>query len=188
MTNAGRPPTLRSINVGVPREIAWRGEIVLTSIFKSPAAGPVEVRTLNLEGDRQSDLTVHGGARKAVYAYPHEHYAFWRDELPDTDLAFGAFGENFTTEGVLETDLSAGDTLEIGTAIFTVTIPRMPCYKLGLRFDRLDMIKRFWKSQRSGFYLSVAREGTVTAGDAIRVTRGAGDGPTIADVFRSRGE
>jgi MOSC domain-containing protein YiiM len=175
-----------SINVGLPREIEWRGEAVTTSIFKSPVPGPVTVRVTNIDGDRQSDLTVHGGARKAVYAYPHVHYAWWRHELPHADLGFGAFGENLTTEGVLETGVSPGDTLEIGTAVFQVTIPRMPCYKLGIRFDRADMVKRFWRSRRCGFYLSVAREGEIAVGDAIRLTRPPEEGETIADLFAAR--
>jgi MOSC domain-containing protein YiiM len=178
---------LLSLNVGLPRRIEWRGELVDTAIFKSPVPGPLQVRTLNIDGDRQADLTVHGGARKAVYAYPHEHHAFWRGELPHADLGFGAFGENLTIEGLLETAVSAGDVLEIGTAAFEVTIPRMPCYKLGVRFDRLDMVKRFWRSRRCGFYLSVVREGTIAAGDPIRLTRAAGSRPTIAEVFTSRG-
>lgn len=175
-----------SINVGLPREIVSHGELVTTSIFKSAIPGPVMVRTLNIDGDRQSDLTVHGGARKAVYVYPHEHYAYWRRELPFADLGFGAFGENLTTEGVTESDVSPGDVLEIGTAVFLVTIPRMPCYKLGIRFDRADMVKRFWKSGRCGFYLAVSREGEMAVGDEIRLRRGAGGSPTIAEVFRAR--
>jgi MOSC domain-containing protein YiiM len=177
--------TVLSINVGLPRAIEWHGEYVTTSIFKSPVPGPVAVRTMNLDGDRQADLSVHGGARKAVYVYPHEHYAFWREELPHADLGFGAFGENLTIQGILESDVSAGDILEIGTALFHVTIPRMPCYKLGIRFDRADMVKRFWRSRRCGFYLSVAREGEITAGDEIQLTRAHG-GPTIAEVFAAR--
>ena len=175
-----------SINVGLPRAIEWQGEYVTTGIFKSPVPGPVAVRTMNLDGDRQADLTVHGGARKAVYVYPHEHYAYWRGELPHADLGFGAFGENLTTEGMLESDVSPGDILEIGTALFEVTIPRMPCYKLGIRFERADMVKRFWRSRRCGFYLSVSREGEITAGDEIRLTRAHQPGPTIAEVFAAR--
>jgi len=174
-----------SVNVGLPRAIEWRGEYVTTGIFKSPVPGPVAVRTMNLDGDRQADLTVHGGARKAVYAYPHEHYAYWREELPHADLGFGAFGENLTIQGILESDVSSGDTLEIGSALFQVTIPRMPCYKLGIRFDRADMVKRFWRSRRCGFYLSVAREGVITAGDEILLTHAHG-APTIAEVFAAR--
>lgn len=178
--------TVLSINVGLPRTVEWRGELVTTGIFKTAVPGPVAVNALNIEGDRQADLTVHGGTRKAVYAYPYEHYAFWRGELPDADLRFGAFGENLTVTGLLETEVSAGDRLEIGTAAFEVTIPRMPCYKLGVRFDRLDMVKRFWRSRRCGFYLAVTREGTIAPGDAIRVTRAPGRPPSIAAVFAAR--
>ena len=177
-----------SINVGLPRHVKWRGEMVTTAIFKSPVPGPVAVQATNLEGDRQADLSVHGGARKAVYAYPREHYAFWKSELPGADLGPGAFGENLTTEGLLETDLYPGDILEIGTAAFAVTIPRMPCYKLSLRFDRLDMVKRFWLSRRCGFYLTITRQGTIAVGDGIRLTRSPEKRPSIAAVFASRDE
>ena len=176
-----------SVNVGLPREISWRGESVLTSIFKQPLAGPVAVKTMNIDGDRQSDLTVHGGRDKAVYVYPYEHYDFWRKELPLATLEPGAFGENLTAQNVLETDVGPGDTLAIGTALFEVTIPRMPCFKLGIRFDRLDMVKRFWISGRCGFYLAVTREGTIAPGDEIRLTRVQGRTQTIADVFAARG-
>ena len=175
-----------SVNVGLPRDIEWRGELVTTGIFKSPVPGPVVVRTLNLDGDRQADLTVHGGARKAVYVYPHEHYEYRRQKLPDADLGFGAFGENLTIEGLLETDVSVGDTLEIGTARFSVTQIRMPCYKLAVRFDRLDMVKRFTQSGRSGFYLQVLQEGLIHTGDGIRLTRAAGTSPTIAQLAALR--
>jgi MOSC domain-containing protein YiiM len=178
---------LLSINVGLPRAVEYRGETVTTAIFKTPVSGPVGVTALNIEGDRQADLTVHGGQRKAVYVYPGEHYAYWRRELPDVDLAPGAFGENLTTDGLIEQDVGPGDVLEIGSAVFAVTIPRMPCYKLGVRFDRLDMVKRFWQSRRSGFYLSVAREGVIAAGDPIRLTRAAADRPSIASMFAARG-
>ena len=158
---------LVSINVGLPREVEWREETVRTSIFKEPVAGRVRVGRTNIEGDRQSDLTVHGGADKAVYAYPAEHYAFWRKELPDMDLPWGAFGENFTTEGLIEDSVRIGDQLRIGSAEFVATQPRMPCFKLGIRFGRPDMVKRFLRSGRTGFYLAVAREGEVTAGDTV---------------------
>ena len=175
---------LVSINVGLPREVEWQGRTVRTSIWKEPVSGPVVVRRLNLDGDRQSDLTVHGGAYKAVYGYPAEHYPFWREQLGLPDLAPGAFGENFTTEGLLETRVRIGDRLRIGTAEFVVTQPRMPCFRLQIRFGRLDMVRRFLRSGRSGFYLAVTREGEVTAGDEIALA--ASDGPTVADVFRSR--
>jgi MOSC domain-containing protein YiiM len=176
-----------SVNVGLPREISWRGESVLTSIFKQPLAGPVAVKTMNIDGDRQADLTVHGGLHKAVYVYPDEHYDFWRNELPLARLEPGAFGENLTAQNVLETDVGPGDTLAIGTALFEVTLPRMPCFKLGIRFDRPDMVKRFWISGRCGFYLAVTREGTIAPGDEIRLTRVQSRSQTIADVFAARG-
>jgi MOSC domain-containing protein YiiM len=158
---------LLSINVGLPREIDWRGRTVQTSIFKSPVSGRVRVSKLNLDGDQQSDLSVHGGIDKAVYAYPSEHYPFWREQLQDLDLPQGVFGENFTTQGLLEGSVCIGDRLRVGSAEFMVTQPRMPCFKLGIRFGRPDMVKRFQQSGRSGFYLAVLKEGEVTAGDAF---------------------
>jgi MOSC domain-containing protein YiiM len=175
---------IASINVGLPREVEWQGRTVLTSIWKEPVSGPVVVRRLNLDGDRQSDLTVHGGAYKAVYLYPSEHYPFWREQLGEPDLSPGAFGENFTTEGLLESTVRIGDRLRIGSAEFVVTQPRIPCFRLQIRFDRLDMVRRFLRSGRCGFYLAVTREGEVEAGDEIALV--ASDGPTVAEVFRSR--
>jgi MOSC domain-containing protein YiiM len=173
---------LVAISVGGPRDVEWRGRVVRTSIFKTPVLGRVHVGRVDLEGDEQSDLSVHGGADKAVYAYPSEHYASWRTELPDPDLGWGAFGENFTTEGMLEGEVCIGDRYRIGTAELVVTQPRMPCYKLGIRFGRADMIKRFLQSGRSGFYFAVGREGDVAAGDAIeRIVRDE-RGLTVADV------
>ena len=171
-----------SVNVGLPREVEAQGTVVLTSIFKDPVAGPVRVRRLNLDGDRQSDLSVHGGAHKAIYVYPAAHYAFWRAELPAAALPWGAFGENLTTEGPREDTTSIGDRFRIGTAEFLVTQPRMPCFKLGIRFARPDMVKRFLQSGRSGFYLSVSQEGEVKAGDPVTLlSRGEG-GLTVADL------
>jgi len=170
-----------SVNVGLPREVQWRGQSVRTSIWKSPVEGKVHVRTLNLDGDQQSDLSVHGGAEKAVYVYPSEHYSDWRLELPGVELPRGAFGENFTAQGLLESVVQIGDRLRIGSAEFVVTQPRMPCFKLGIRFGRADMVKHFLRSGRSGFYLSVAREGEVAAGDAITHDAGA-SGVTVSDV------
>ena len=173
---------LLSINVGLPREVEWQGKTIRTSIFKAPVAGRVRVGQLNLAGDRQSDLSVHGGVDKAVYAYPAEHYAFWRAELPGMELPWGAFGENLTTEGVLEDTVHIGDRLRVGTAEFVVTQPRMPCFKLGLRFGLPDMVKRFQESGRTGFYLAVLREGEVTAGDALEIIARDERGVTVADI------
>jgi MOSC domain-containing protein YiiM len=173
-----------SINVGRPREVEWRGKTVRTSIFKQPVAGSVAVSRLNLAGDEQSDLSVHGGVDKAVYAYPSEHYAYWREQLPGSELAWGAFGENLTTEGLLEGTLHVGDRLRIGSVEFAVTQPRLPCFKLGIRFGRADMVKRFQRSGRTGFYLAVLREGTITPGDPIQRLSEQRAGVTVADVVR----
>ena len=158
-----------SVNVGLPREVHWQGRMVSTAIFKEPVEGPVRVTRLNLDGDSQADLTVHGGPTKAVYAYPSEHYDFWRDQLPGTELRWGAFGENLTTQGLDEQSVSIGDRFRVGTARLVVTEPRMPCFKLGLRFGDPKMIKRFLQSQRTGFYFGVDEEGQVEAGDTIEL-------------------
>ena len=156
-----------AISVGRPREVQWRGRKVQTSIFKTPVSHRVQVKRDNIEGDQQSDLSVHGGLEKAVYAYPAEHYTYWRRELPDAELPWGAFGENFTTEGLLEDEVWIGDRYRVGTAELVVTQPRVPCYKLAIRFQQTEMVKRFLQSRRSGFYLAVEREGEVGAGDVI---------------------
>jgi len=174
---------LLSVNVGMPREVDWHGRFVRTSIFKSPVLGSVRVATLNLEGDKQSDLTVHGGVHKAIYAYASEHYLLWREELPDLDLPWGAFGENFTTEGLLEKAVHIGDHLRIGTAEFVVTQPRMPCFKLGIRFGRPEIVKRFLQSGRSGFYLAVLKEGRVTADDSVEWLTSDEHSVTVADIM-----
>jgi MOSC domain-containing protein YiiM len=176
---------LLSANVGLPREVQWNGRIIRTSIFKAPVAGRIHVRKINLDGDQQSDLTVHGGVDKAVYVYPSEHYAFWREDLPQGDLGWGAFGENFTTEGELDDSaVHVGDRFRGGSAEFVVTQPRIPCFKLGIRFGRADMVKRFLHSGRNGFYLAVAEEGEVAAGDSIEVVALDQNGVTIADIVQ----
>ena len=171
-----------SVNAGLPREVEWRAKVVLTSIFKAPVPGRVQVTRLNIQGDRQSDLSVHGGADKAIYAYPSEHYAFWRNELPGTDFSWGAFGENLTTEGLLEDRVHIGDRFRAGSAEFIVTQPRMPCFKLGIRFNRPDMVKRFLRSGRTGFYLAVLREGDIGAGDSLKLVAEDDSHITVADV------
>lgn len=175
---------LLSVNVGRPRLSMWGGEPVSTGIFKEAVAGRVMVRVLNLDGDRQADLTVHGGPDKAVYAYPSEHYEFWRAELPDVEFSFAAFGENLTTEGLFETSVNVGDRFRVGAAELQVTQPRMPCYKLGVRFGRADMVKRFMRSGRTGFYLRVLREGEVGAGDSVELIERDSRGVTVADITR----
>ena len=176
-----------SVNVGLPREIEWKGKIVRTSIFKAPVQGRIRVAKLNVEGDQQSDLTVHGGVDKAVYAYPSEHYPFWRREFPGMDLPWGVFGENLTTKGLLEDTLHIGDRLRIGSSEFVVTQPRMPCFKLGIRFNRPDMVKRFLQSGRSGFYFAVLKEGEVGTGDSMELVDRDDHNVTVADVVNLYG-
>jgi MOSC domain-containing protein YiiM len=171
---------LVSLNVGLPRQVTWHGMNVSTGIFKQPVDGRVALRQLNLEGDRQADLTVHGGKDKAVYCYPLEHYQYWKKELPEHELPLGAFGENFTVDfgrkegegtkdaALPENSIHVGDRFSVGSAEVVVSQPRLPCYKLGIRFQMDDMVKRFLVSGRSGFYLAVTREGEVGAGDVMK--------------------
>ena len=173
-----------SVNVGRPRLVMRDGEPVSTGIFKEPIVGRVMLRTLNLDGDQQADLSVHGGPEKAVYLYPSEHYAFWKQELPDMELPWGMFGENFTTVGLLETEIHIGDRFRIGSAEVMVTQPRMPCYKLGIRFGRTDIIKRFLVSERTGFYLSVLNEGEVGVKDEFELIEKNVSGVRVIDVTR----
>jgi MOSC domain-containing protein YiiM len=175
---------LISVCVGVPREVDWKGKPVTTGIFKQPVDGRVMMRSLNLDGDRQADLTVHGGVEKAVYAYPIEHYAYWRQEFPNDELPWGAFGENLTVEGLLEAEVNIGDRFRIGTAEVLVTQPRFPCFKLNLKFGRDDMVKRFLNSRLSGIYFSVVQEGEIGAGDAITLVSRDENNVTVADIVQ----
>jgi MOSC domain-containing protein YiiM len=173
-----------SLNVGLPREVHWHDQPITTGIFKSPSAERIRLRKLNLDGDRQADLTVHGGEHKAVYCYPVEHYEYWRKKLAGRDLPPGAFGENFTTQGLLEENVHLGDRFAINDAEVVVTQPRLPCYKLGARFQSDEMVKKFLASRRIGFYLAVTKEGEVAAGDEmIPVVQNAST-ISIADFLR----
>ena len=173
-----------SLNVGRPRLVVWEGQSVSTGIYKTPVESRRMLRALNLDGDRQADLTVHGGRTKAAYVYPAEHYGFWRGELPGVELPWGMFGENFTTEGLDESNVNIGDRFRIGAAEVSVTEPRMPCYKLGIKFGRMDFLKRFLASGRTGFYFSVEREGEVGAGDEIELIARDVNHVTVADITR----
>ena len=175
---------LISLNVGSPRLVVYQGKTINSGIFKDPISGPLQLRTLNLDGDRQADLTVHGGPHKAVYAYPSEHYPYWRTELPGVDLPWAMFGENFTTVGLAEDDLHVGDRFQIGSSIVMVRQPRTPCYKLAAKFQRDDMLERFLLSGRSGFYFSVEKEGSVADGDAFELLKREQDAITISEMNR----
>ena len=173
-----------SLNVGLPREVMWHGRTVTTGIFKQAVDGRVALRTLNLDGDRQADLTVHGGEYKAVYCYPVAHYDYWKNELPGRELPMGMFGENFTTEGLSEDSAHLGDRFAVGSAEVVVTQPRLPCYKLGVRFGSDDMVRRVLASGRTGFYLAVTRQGEVGAGDAIKVISRDENAVPVAEITR----
>ncbi len=175
---------LISLSVARPHLMVYKGVTINTGIFKKPVAGRIALRTLNLDGDRQADLSVHGGSYKAVYGYPCEHYEYWRQELPEANLPWGAFGENFTTEGLEEGELHVGDRFRIGSAVVMVRQPRMPCYKLAAKFQRDDMIERFLRSGRSGFYFSVEQEGEVGEGDSFQLISQESEGVTIAEMNR----
>jgi MOSC domain-containing protein YiiM len=175
---------LLSVQVGRPRKVQWRRRTVTTGIYKDPVEGRIKLRPHQLDGDEQADRRVHGGWDKAVYVYPSEHYAFWRIELPGLRLPYGSFGENFTTEGLDESTVYIGDRFSIGSAVVEVTQPRMPCYKLGVRFGRLDMPQRFHASGRCGFYLAVVAEGDVGAGDAWELIDRRNNTMSVRDRYR----
>jgi MOSC domain-containing protein YiiM len=180
------PPKMElvSLNVGLPREVAWRRTMTTTAIYKQPVGGRVTLRKLNLDGDRQADLTVHGGEYKAVYCYPLVHYDYWRGELPGQELPMGVFGENFTTDGLLEDSVHLGDRFSVGSAEVFVTQPRLPCYKLAVRFQSDEMVKRFFASRRTGFHLAVAREGEVGSGDEIKAIAQDPNGVPVSEITR----
>jgi MOSC domain-containing protein YiiM len=174
-----------SVNVAQPRTVLWEGKSVTTGIFKEHVEGRVKIRTLGVEGDRQADLTVHGGPEKAVYAYPAEHYQYWRTNLGLPQLPWGMFGENLTTEGLLEDTVRTGDEFRVGSTELVVTRPRFPCYKLGIKFGTMSTVKHFTTSARSGFYLAVSKEGEVGTEDAIELIGRDGNNPTITEMFQS---
>ncbi|SRR6266542_2099330 len=180
---------LVSLNAGLPREVLWHGRRVVTGIFKQPVEGGVALRKLNLDGDRQADLTVHGGEYKAVYCYPLAHYDYWKEELPGRDLPMGMFGENFTIDfpagaGMPEDSVHIGDRFSVGSAEVVVTQSRLPCYKLGVRFQSDDMVKRFLASGRTGFYFAVTREGEVGAGDELKAIDRDRNSVPVSEITR----
>jgi MOSC domain-containing protein YiiM len=173
-----------SLNVGLPRTVYFRGQAVTTGIFKEPIKGRIKIRRLNLDGDKQADLTVHGGPDKAVYAYPAEHYDYWKKRLPNMKLPWGMFGENFTTEGLLEDQVNIGDVFRIGSSEVVATQPRMPCYKLGVKFGRMDIVKQFMESKLPGIYFRVLKEGEVGPGDEIELISRDANNVTVKDLVQ----
>jgi MOSC domain-containing protein YiiM len=173
-----------SLNVGLPRTVNFHGQAVTTGIFKEPVKGRIKLRRLNLDGDKQADPTVHGGPDKALYAYPAEHYDYWKKRLPNIKLPWGMFGENLTTEGLLEDQVNIGDVFRVGSSDVVATQPRMPCYKLGVKFGRMDIIRQFMSSKLTGIYFRVLREGEVGAGDAIELISRDENNVTVKDIVR----
>jgi MOSC domain-containing protein YiiM len=171
-----------SINVGLPKKVLFNGQTVTTAIFKDPVKGSITLHKLNLDGDRQADLTVHGGVDKAVYSYPAEHYDYWRKQFPNLDIKWGMFGENFTTEGLIEDTVNVGDQFQIGSAKLMATQPRMPCYKLGIRFGHMEIIRKFLVSGRPGIYFKVLKEGQVQISDKIESVRKDENNVTVKDI------
>jgi len=172
-----------SVNVGMPREVEWNGKTVSTGIYKSPVSTPIDLKKLNLAGDGQADLTVHGGVNMAVYVYSTGHYDYWKTQLPDVELEWGAFGENLSVEGCLDHEVYIGDCFRIGTAQVQVTQPRAPCFKLGIRFGDQGMVKRFMDSRRFGFYLRVLKEGVVQAGDEMELVEQDKGKVSVSDIM-----
>ncbi len=174
---------LISVNVSLPKEIRYKGEAVTTGIFKEPVPGRIMLRELNLDGDGQADLTVHGGVHQAVYVYPFEHYDYWKHKLGRQDLAYGQFGENFTVAQMLEDQVHIGDIFRIGNAVVQITQPRVPCYKLAIKMNLPKFPKLFMASGRTGFYLRVLQAGEVGAGDAIERIEIDPGKMTVQEIF-----
>jgi MOSC domain-containing protein YiiM len=179
--NLRMPPQLLSINVGRPRLVPRGDGTVLSAIWKEPVSGPVAARGVNLDGDDQADRSVHGGVDKAIYAYAREDAAWWEAQL-ETSLGPGAFGENLTVAGIDLSEMEVGQRWRVGSAMLEISEPRLPCFKLGLRFGDPKMVRLFALAGRTGTYLRIVEEGVLEAGDAIAVGPAPGHGVTVATI------
>src|SRR6516164_7744943 len=173
---------LLSANVGLPRDIMWKGRTVHTGIWKNPVAGRCRVGRLNLDGDGQGDLHGHGGEQRAAFVYQIESYRYWQEQLNRSDFVHGQFGENFTVEGLPDDAVCIGDHYQIGQALFEVTQPRVTCYRVGIRMNEPRMPALLTSSGRPGFYFRVLREGEVGAGDEIVKVAEASERMTVAEI------
>ena len=175
--------TVLSVNVGRAREFDFNGRPAKSAIWKSPVAGRIAARGVNLEGDDQADRKAHGGPDKAIYAYAVEDTRWWKEKL-GRSLQYGEFGENLTTEGVAVNDALVGERWAIGTAVFEVSEPRIPCWRLGVRMNDQGFVRRFTEALRPGTYLRIILEGALGAGDEIRILERPDHDMTIRDIFR----
>lgn len=175
---------LLSVNIGQPKEVVYQGKTLKTGIYKYPVIHAVNIHKIGVTGDVQVDTKHHGGVEKAVYIYPAEHYDFWENELPETDFPLGAFGENLTITGATDSQVNIGDIFKVGEVELQVTMPRIPCYKLNIRFDSNLFLKKFYASQRWGFYCSVLKEGAIQIGDKIELLKKDKDNFTVAEFTR----
>jgi MOSC domain-containing protein YiiM len=174
--------SLVSVNVGMPRDVAWQGKTVHTGIWKSPVTGPQTVRRLNIDGDGQGDKSGHGGENRAVFVYQLDSYRYWEQHLGRDDLEYGNFGENLTVEGMADSEVCVGDRYRIGSAEFEVTQPRVTCFRVGMRLDRPDMPSLLVDHNRPGFYMRVIIEGVIEAGGEIVKTANGPNQISVADI------
>jgi ferredoxin-NADP reductase/MOSC domain-containing protein YiiM/ferredoxin len=174
--------TLLSVNVGMPKDVPWRGKTVFTGVFKDPVTGPRRVRKLNVDGDGQGDLGGHGGEQRAVFVYQRDSYRYWERELGRSDFVYGQFGENLTVDGLSDDDVCIGDRYQVGTAVFEVTQPRVTCYRVGIRMNDPRIPALLVSHRRPGFYLRVLEEGEVQAGDEIVKLASGQEQMTVAEV------
>lgn len=176
---------VRSVNVSLPRQVQHKRKNVSTGIFKRPVSGRIAVQALNLDGDQQADLIHHGGEHKAVYGFAAEHYPFWERRLALPPLPFGQFGENLTVEGLDERQLCIGDRLQVGQCLLEITQPRVPCFKLGLAFEREDLPGLFVDNAATGIYFRVIQTGTVAAGDTVHLAEPHPARLSVQRLFRA---
>lgn len=173
-----------SVNVGKPKQVLWQGKEVLTSIFKYPVDGPLAVKKLNIAGDEQADLSVHGGLDKAIYAFSFDTYAWWQKTLGLSTLEPGAFGENLTLDTLDESKIFVGDVFAVGSCELQAVQPRQPCFKLGIRFGDMKILKTFNDYHRCGVYFRVLKEGQIQAGDSLQLIRSEKTKASISELFQ----
>lgn len=172
-----------SLNVGKVKEVTYDGKTIRTGIYKKPIQEPLEAKGINIEGDDQGNRKTHGGIDRAIYSYPMEHYSYWKKQYPTKELPFGMFGENLTTEGLLEKDVKVGDIFKIGTTKIMALQPRMPCYRLGYKFDDEKIIDKFLETDYCGIFYRIIKEGKLQVGDEINLIKSDPDSMTIVEIF-----